>query len=94
MSAEPAAASGEVTLKRTLTLWDLVFYGIVIIQPTAPMGLYGVVSKEARGHVVTTILIGLVGMLLTAISYGRCATRRSCWPPRSPHAPRWPAIRG
>lgn len=73
MSAEAAAAPGEVRLKRTLTLWDLVFYGIVIIQPTAPMGLFGVVSVQARGHVVTTILIGLVGMLLTAISYGRMA---------------------
>ena len=45
-------------LKRTLTLWDLVFYGLVLIQPVAPMGIYGVVSQEARGHVVTTILIG------------------------------------
>ena len=61
------------SLKRTLTLWDLVFYGIVIIQPVAPMGLFGVVSVEARGHVVTTILIGMVAMLFTAISYGRMA---------------------
>lgn len=60
-------------LRRTLTLWDLVFYGIVLIQPTAPMGIYGVVSQEARGHVVTTILIGMFAMLLTAMSYGRMA---------------------
>ena len=60
-------------LKRTLTLWDLVFYGIVLIQPTAPMGIFGVVSQEARGHVVTTILIGMGAMLLTALSYGRMA---------------------
>ena len=39
----------------------------------APMGLYGVVSMEARGHVVTTILIGMCAMLLTAFSYGRMA---------------------
>jgi amino acid transporter len=71
--AAVAAAPAPARLKRTLTLWDLVFYGIVIIQPTAPMGLFGVVSNEARGHVVTTILIGLVGMLLTAVSYGRMA---------------------
>ena len=63
----------DARLKRTLTLWDLVFYGIVLIQPTAPMGLYGVVSQEARGHVVTTILIGMCAMLLTALSYGRMA---------------------
>lgn len=60
-------------LRRTLTLWDLVFYGIVLIQPVAPMGIFGVVSEEARGHVVTTILMGMGAMLLTAISYGRMA---------------------
>jgi amino acid transporter len=60
-------------LRRTLTLSALVFTGIIMIQPTAPMPLFGVVHQEARGHVVTCILIGLVGMLLTAISYGRMA---------------------
>ena len=65
--------SGGATLKRTLGLWDLVLYGIIIIQPTAPMPLFGVVSKEARGHVVTAILIAMVAMLFTAISYGRMA---------------------
>ena len=61
------------TLRRTLHLWDLVFYGIILIQPTAPMPLFGVVSQEARGHVVTTILIAMCAMLFTAISYGRMA---------------------
>ena len=37
------------------------------------MGVYGVVSQEARGHVVTAILLAMVAMLLTAISYGRMA---------------------
>jgi amino acid transporter len=50
-----------------------VVYGIIIIQPTAPMGIYGVVSNVAGGHVVTTILIGMVAMLFTAVSYGRMA---------------------
>jgi putrescine importer len=51
----------------------LVVYGIIIIQPTAPMGIYGVVSNVANGHVVTTILIAMVAMLFTAVSYGRMA---------------------
>jgi len=71
-SNAPAVAE-PARLKRALTLWDLVFYGIVLIQPVAPMGIYGVVSVEARGHVVTTILIGMCAMLLTAVSYGRMA---------------------
>jgi len=60
-------------LKRSLKLWHLIVYGIIIIQPTAPMGIYGVVSNIAGGHVVTTILIAMAAMLLTAISYGRMA---------------------
>jgi len=67
--AQPAIAKSG--LHRTLRLRDLIFYGIIIIQPTAPMTMYGVVSQEARGHVVTTVLIAMVAMLLTAISYGR-----------------------
>lgn len=60
-------------LKRSLTLWDLLFYGLIVVQPTAPMPLFGVVSQVAKGHVVTTILIAMVAMLLTAVSYGRMA---------------------
>jgi putrescine importer len=60
-------------LKRSLKLWHLIVYGIIIIQPTAPMGIYGVVSNIAAGHVVTTILIAMAAMLLTAVSYGRMA---------------------
>ena len=45
------AAATEVRLKRSLGLWDLVIYGIILIQPTAALPLFGVVSQEARGHV-------------------------------------------
>ena len=70
--AQSVTTSGQ-GLRRTLTLWDAVFYGIVLVQPVAPMGIFGVVSQEARGHVITTILIGMFAMLLTAVSYGRMA---------------------
>src|ERR1700726_1645733 len=67
------SSAAPVTLKRTLHLWDLIIIGIVIIQPIAPMGIYGVISNAARGHVVTTILIAMVAMLFTAFSYGKMA---------------------
>src|SRR5213595_2701421 len=73
MPAQSPAASQPPTLKRALGLRDLLLYGIIIVQPTAPMPSFGVVSAEAHGHVVTTILIGMVAMLFTAISYGRMA---------------------
>ena len=60
-------------LKRSLTLWDLILYGIIVIQPTAPMPAYGVFSNEGHGHVVTSILIAMVAMVFTAMSYGRMA---------------------
>lgn len=75
MSHPPTKAGPETpaTLRRVLGLPELVIYGLILIQPTAPMPLFGVVDKEAHGHVVTTVLIGMVAMLLTAISYGRMA---------------------
>lgn len=60
-------------LRRVLTRWDLVLYGVIILQPTAPLPVFGVLSERAHGHVVTTILLAMVGMLFTAISYGRMA---------------------
>lgn len=68
-----SSVHGAVRLNRTLRLWNLIIIGMVIIQPTAPMGIYGVISNKAHGHVVTTILIAMVAMLFTAISYGRMA---------------------
>src|SRR5229473_1820700 len=60
-------------LRRALTLSDLILYGIIVIQPVAPMSVFGVLSQRGHGHVVTTILIAMVAMLFTAISYGRMA---------------------
>ncbi len=66
-------AAATPRLKRVLTLWDLVFYGIVLVQPIAPVPLYGVAQKLSDGHFVTIILIALFAMLITAVSYGRMA---------------------
>ncbi len=74
MPAESAAINpAPVTLRRSLSFWDLVLYGIILIQPTAPMPSFGVIYQEARGHVVTAILCALVAMLFTSVSYGRMA---------------------
>src|ERR1700722_19464099 len=60
-------------LRRTLTLWDLILYGIIVTQPTAPMPAYGVFSNAGQGHVVTSIFIAMIAMVFTAMSYGRMA---------------------
>ncbi len=74
MNESATARDGSaVKLRRALTLWDLILYGVIVIQPTAPMSVFGVLSDRGRGHVVTTILLAMVAMLFTAISYGRMA---------------------
>src|SRR5438309_7186860 len=72
-SSATTSTSNLPRLKRSLTLWDLILYGIIVIQPVAPMSIFGVLSERGRGHVVTTLLIAMVAMLFTAISYGRMA---------------------
>lgn len=75
MSAEIIAKpSSTPRLKRVLTLWDLILYGLVLIQPTAPIPLFGVAQKLSNGQTVTTILIAMLAMMITAFSYGRMAT--------------------
>jgi len=75
--ATPTSTASSVAsaprLRRALTLWDLILYGIIVIQPTAPMPGYGVFSNAGQGHVVTSILIAMVAMVFTAMSYGRMA---------------------
>ena len=74
MSGEAGAISSTgPRLRRTLTLWNLILYGVIVIQPVAPMSVFGVLSERGRGHVVTAILIAMVAMLFTGISYGRMA---------------------
>lgn len=74
MNSEPNTLAEVPHLKRVLGLWDLIFYGIVLIQPIAAVGLFGIASIVSRGHMVTTLMIAMVGMMMTAVSYGRMAS--------------------
>src|SRR5215210_1637287 len=62
--------SGHVShLRRSLSLGDLLVYGLVFIVPIAPFVIFGVVFNASRGMVPLTYLIGLVAMVFTALSY-------------------------
>jgi putrescine importer len=67
--------NSEVKLLRVLSLRDLIIYGIILIQPVAALPLFGHVNNISKGHAVTTILIAMVAMMLTAVNYGRMANR-------------------
>jgi putrescine importer len=69
----PATAVSQPHLRRVLGLRDLVFYGIVLIQPVGAIGPFGGANQQSFGHVTTTILIAMVAMMFTAMSYGRMA---------------------
>jgi len=55
------------------TLWDLIVYGIVLISPIAARATLRVVQQLSGGQAVTTLLVAMVAMILTAYSYGRMA---------------------
>ena len=73
MSNEAGANNGQ-HLRRTLTLWDLILYGVIVLQPVAPMSAFGALSDRGRGHVVTAVLIAMVAMMATAVGYGKMAS--------------------
>src|SRR5258708_36533454 len=74
MSSEASVVvSTAPRLRRTLTLWDLILCGMIVLEPVAPMSAFGALSGRGRGHVVTAVLIAMVAMMATAISYGRMA---------------------
>ena len=64
---------GTPRLRRVLTAWDLIFYGVVAVTPSAPATVFGIAQLRSGGHAVVTILAAMVAMVLTAISYGRMA---------------------
>lgn len=74
-SAPTSSATGarDLRFRRVLTVWDLIFYGIVAVTPSAPATVFGLAQLKSRGHAVITILAAMVAMVLTAVSYGRMA---------------------
>jgi putrescine importer len=73
ISGQPENAESPGRLKRVLSVWDLILYGIVAVTPSAPATVFGLAQLRSHGHAVVTILAAMVAMVLTAISYGRMA---------------------
>lgn len=56
-------------LRRSLGFKELLVYGMLFMVPTAPMGVYGLVSQAAPGQVPLVYLVGVLAMLFTAIAF-------------------------
>lgn len=65
------AVAAPGSLKRVLSRRDLILYGLVILTPTAPYPVYGIVQQTSHGHAVISYLVAVVAMLFTAASYGK-----------------------
>jgi len=59
----------EQELKRSLSLKDLLVYGLVFIIPTAPIATFGIVFNTSHGMVPLVYVVGLIAMIFTALSY-------------------------
>jgi putrescine importer len=60
-------------LKRILSLWDLIYYGVILTSPIAAVPLFGEGQVLSHGHTVATLLLAMVAMSVTAVSFGRMA---------------------
>jgi amino acid transporter len=56
-------------LRRVLSTKDLIIYGMIFMVPIAPFSIFGLVWDVAKGMVPLAYLLGLIGMLFTALSY-------------------------
>jgi amino acid transporter len=60
-------------LKRSVSTFDLLIYGLVFMVPIAPWAIFGTVYNSASGMVPLVYLLGLVAMIFTAIAYSQMA---------------------
>lgn len=61
----------HLTLKRSLSTWQIVMIGLGYMTPMVVFDTFGLVSKTTNGHVPMAYLLALVAMLFTAASYGK-----------------------
>lgn len=66
-----AVETMQPKLARVLSRRDLIVYGLVILTPTAPYPVYGVIQQTSGGHATLCYLVAMVAMLFTAASYAR-----------------------
>ncbi len=60
-------------LRRELSFRDLLVYGLIFMVPIAPFGIFGSVYSGSGGMVALAYVVGMVGMVFTALSYSEMA---------------------
>ncbi len=65
----PSPAPGQ--LRRSISLGQLVFFGLVFIGPAAAVGIFGTLDATSGGAVAAVYTIATLVMAFTASSYMR-----------------------
>lgn len=63
--------SNTPTLKRSLPLKYVVFFGLAFMAPTTLFSTYGVAVQSTDGMITTAYIVALIVMLFTAYSYAQ-----------------------
>jgi amino acid transporter len=61
-------------LKRSMSLSDVVIYGLIFMVPLAPAGVFGAVFNASHGMVALVYLVAGIAMFFSALSYKEMAT--------------------
>lgn len=67
----PPAVDSPRALRRSLTLRDLIVFGLLFIGPLAPVGVFGVLDAKANGAVALVYVLATLAMACTAWSYAQ-----------------------
>ncbi|MFM1653620.1 APC family permease [Brevibacillus sp. B_LB10_24] len=62
-------SAGSPTLKRSLSLKYVVFFGLAFMAPTTMFSTYGIAVQGTNGMIPTAYIVALMVMLFTAYSY-------------------------
>lgn len=64
-------ASKEVSLRRSLSLWHIVLFGLAYLAPMVVFAIYGIIVSTTNGLAASAYLVAMVAMFFTALSYGK-----------------------
>lgn len=71
-TATPTVATNQKSsdFKQTLTVRDMVVWGLITMVPISPMAIYGGVFTDSNGMPTLAFLIGFIAVLFSVFSFG------------------------
>lgn len=58
------------SLRRTLRLPQVVFFGLAYLAPMVVFAIYGTIVETSKGLAASSYLVAMIAMMFTALSYG------------------------